>query len=90
MPSAKDLLVERYASLDALFAALDSHKPARAAIAGCVRIHPARFWGKRLSDHSAVRKRLEAYGLRLLITAAIEPNSVELRRYTPAAGAGAG
>ena len=90
MPSAEDLLVERYDSLDALLSALDACKPPRATTWGCVRIHPARFWGKRLTDHIAVRKRLEAYGLRLLITAAIERDSVELRRYAaphePAAG----
>ena len=90
MPPADDPFVERYDSLDALFSALEACKPRRATTWGCARVHPALFWGKRLADHIAIRRRLEAYGLRLLITAAIEPDSVELGRYTPAPGAGAG
>ncbi len=87
MGSAADLLVECFDSLEALFSALDARKPAR--VAGCVRVHPTRFWGKRLADHIAVRKRLEAYGLQLLITSAIDPDSVELKRYKPTSGADA-
>ena len=82
--SADDLVVGRYDSLDALFSALDGRKPPLLAITGCVRVHPTLFWGKRLADYSAVRKRLEAYGLRLLITSAVEPYGAELRRYDAA------
>ena len=90
MASADNLLVGRYDSLAALFSALDAHKLARACTWGCVRIHPTLFWGKRLPDHLAVRKRLEASGLRLLITAAIELDAVELRRYAAANDSAAG
>ena len=80
MPSSNDVAGERYDSLDALFAALEARRAPRGATAGCVRVHPALFWGKRLAAYSAVRKRLEAYGLRLLITSAVEPYGAELRR----------
>ena len=91
MSSADDLVVGRYDSLDALFSALDGRKSPLPAITGCVRVHPTLFWGTRLADHIAVRKRLEAHGIRLLITTAVEPHSAELRRsaaaHEPAPGA---
>ncbi len=81
MPPADDLLVGRYDSLDALFCALNARTRPLFAGGGYTRVHPALLTEKTLADYIAVRKRLATFGLRLIVTPAVGPEPIELRRY---------
>jgi len=82
MPSQIDSVIERFESLDALFQALNDQTTPKPPYGGAVRIHPALLPEKALADYIAARRRLEVFGLRLVLTPAVAPGSVELRGYT--------
>ena len=82
MPSQMHPVIERFDSLDALFQALDNQTTLKPPYGGTARVHPALLPEKALADYIAARRRLEAFGLRLVLTPAVGPGSVELRGYT--------
>ena len=76
--AAKDV-VEQYESLDALLSDLATRAERTRTEGGSVRVHPALLPEKGLGDYIAMRQRLSALGLRLVVTPAVSPLSVELR-----------
>ncbi len=82
MPSQTDSMTERFDSLDALFHALDNQTTPKPPHGGAVRVHPALLPEKGIADYVAARRRLETFGLRLVLTPAVGPGGVELRGYT--------
>jgi hypothetical protein len=79
VPSSPDCVVGRYASLDALFAALEA-RDRPLLTAGCVRVHPTLLPERALADRILVRERLAAHNIQLVISGAVAPEPVELRR----------
>ncbi len=86
---AKDLVVERFESLDALLHDLSTRAEPGMTRGGSVRVHPALLPEKGLGDYIAVRQRLSALGLRLIVTPAVSPRGVELRIDADVSGASA-
>ncbi len=82
MPSQMHPVIERFESLDALFQALDDQTTLKPPHGGAVRVHPTLLPEKALADYIAARRRLEPFGLRLVLTPTVDPGSVELRGYT--------
>jgi hypothetical protein len=86
---AKDLIIERFESLDALLHDLSTRAESGMKGGGSVRLHPALLPEKGLGDYIAVRQRLSALGLRLVVTPAVSPCGVELRIPADVRGASA-
>ena len=84
MRSTNDRVLGRYDSLDALFNALATPAAPELPHGGAVRVHPALLPGGRVAELVAVQRRLEALGLRLVVTPAQGTRCVELRRYAHA------
>ena len=76
--AAKDI-VEQYESLEALLNDLSTRAEPNTPDRGSVRVHPALLPEKGLGDYIAVRQKLSALGLRLVVTPAVSPQGVELR-----------
>ncbi len=83
MPSPTDPIIARYDSLEPLLSALEAGALPVPRGAACVRVHPALLAEKRLADCIALRQRLTAFGLTFVVTSAVDPHTVELRRYAP-------
>ena len=75
-----DPVIGRYDSLDDLFVALANQAVSTASQGGSVRVHPKQLPEKGLADYIRVRERIRPLGLRLVITPAVGPHAVELRR----------
>jgi hypothetical protein len=66
--------------LEALFAALMARHLQLGAAGGAVRVYPSLLMEKTLSDCIAVRGRLLTFGLTLVVTPAVGPEPIELKR----------
>ena len=70
-----------YHSIEALLAALQRREVSTFPHGGTVRLHPAMLPDGGLAARTALRQRLTAFGLRLLVTTKAEPHGLELRLY---------
>ena len=75
-------MVARYDSLEELFEALAIGAVPPLPHGGYVRVHPEALPERGLTDYLAARQRLAWFRLRLVVTPAVGPHAVELRRYT--------
>ena len=82
VPSPIHLLIGRYDSLDALFAALEAEIVPLLPAGGYVRVHPTRLVEVTLADRIGPRERLAAFGITLVLTEGVSPEWIELRGYT--------
>ena len=80
--SPTDLILGRYTSIAALLHDLEVWPAALLPRGGSVRVHPRLLPEEALADHVWVRERLRAFGLRLIVTPAVGPEPIELRRST--------
>lgn len=79
VPSPPGPIIGRYDSIAALLDDLEAWPPVLPR-GGSVRVHPTLLDENSLADYIWVRERLRAFGLRLIVTPAVGPERVELRR----------
>ena len=79
VPSPPGPIIGRYRSSAALFDDLEVWPPVLPR-GGSVHVHPVLLDEDSLADYIWVRERLRAFGLRLIVTPAVGPEPVELRR----------
>ncbi len=79
-------LIARFDSFDALFDALFSAAVPPLRFGGFVRVHPDRLSTGTAADLSALRQRVGAYGLMLLVTTLVTADAVELFHYNAPVG----
>ncbi len=75
-----------YESLEALLSALTSRTSPMVDSGACVLVHPSLVVDLPLVGFLRLRDRLGAVGVHLVVTPAVAPDAVELRRYLPAPG----
>ena len=80
VPLPIDPVIGRYESLAALLDDLETWPPALLPRGGSVCVHPTLLTEETVADYIWVRERLRAFGLRLIVTPAVGPEPVELRR----------
>ncbi len=78
--SLTDPIIGRYDSLAALLDDLEVWPRSLLPRGGYVRVHPRLLPEEALADHVWVRERLRAFGLWLIVTPAVGPEPIELRR----------
>jgi hypothetical protein len=71
-----NFFTDRFDTLDHLFDALDTLEFG----GGVVRVHPGHFAEGGITQLMATRERMNARGLRLIVTPAVGMECVELRR----------
>ena len=81
MHSPSDRVRTCYDSIEALLAALQRREVSTLPQGGTVRVHPSVLPNDGLAARLALRQRLRAFGLRLLVTKQAKSHGLELRLY---------